>query len=46
MTQERIHAFLKLLDLPAQARSELLKLTPSDYVGTAATLAEFELTQP
>ena len=43
MTQERVHAFLNGLNLPAQARSELLKLTPAGYVGAALELSRMEL---
>jgi adenylosuccinate lyase len=43
MTQERVHAFLNGLDLPAQAQSELFELTPGGYLGAALELSRMEL---
>jgi adenylosuccinate lyase len=43
MTQERVHAFLNGLDLPAQAQSELFELTPAGYLGAALELSRMEL---
>ncbi|CAN6818126.1 unnamed protein product [Brassica oleracea] len=39
VNEESIREFIKGLDLPAEAKSQLLKLTPHTYVGTAAALA-------
>lgn len=39
VTRETLQAFVQSLDIPADARAELLELTPSTYVGLAATLA-------
>jgi adenylosuccinate lyase len=38
-TRESLQAFVESLDLPARAKAELLALTPSAYLGLAATLA-------
>jgi len=40
MTRESLHAFIAGLDLPADAKSRLLALTPSTYIGKAADLAK------
>lgn len=39
VTEEIIREFIKKLDLPEDAKSQLLKLTPHTYVGVAAQLA-------
>ncbi|KFK28518.1 hypothetical protein AALP_AA7G007000 [Arabis alpina] len=39
VNEEIIREFIKKLDLPEDAKSELLKLTPHTYVGAAAALA-------
>jgi adenylosuccinate lyase len=39
MTRESLHEFIAKLALPDDARQRLLALTPSSYVGLAATLA-------
>jgi adenylosuccinate lyase len=39
MTRESLHAFIKGLALPAEAKARLLALTPSTYIGNAAELA-------
>ncbi|KAG2291341.1 hypothetical protein Bca52824_038010 [Brassica carinata] len=39
VNEESIREFIKGLDLPAEAKSQLLKLTPHTYVGAAAALA-------
>ena len=39
ITREDLHAFVKGLPLPADAKQRLLDLTPSTYVGLAAKLA-------
>ncbi|MCP5122292.1 MAG: adenylosuccinate lyase [Pseudomonadales bacterium] len=39
MTEEVIHEFVSRLDLPEQARKELLALTPAAYIGNAAAQA-------
>ena len=39
MTAEVIQAFVSGLDLPAEARSELLALTPASYIGNAVAQA-------
>jgi adenylosuccinate lyase len=35
MSREVIQAFVATLDLPQQARDELLALTPASYIGNA-----------
>ncbi|MEO8344400.1 MAG: adenylosuccinate lyase [Betaproteobacteria bacterium] len=40
MTRESLHAFIRGLDLPADAKARLLALTPSNYIGGAAELAK------
>ena len=39
MTPAVIHAFVAGLDLPEQARAELLALTPASYIGNAVAQA-------
>ncbi len=39
ITQQTLHAFIESLALPAQARADLLALTPATYIGLAANLA-------
>jgi adenylosuccinate lyase len=39
MDRERLHAFIRTLDIPAGAKEELLALTPASYIGLAARLA-------
>jgi adenylosuccinate lyase len=39
MTPEVIHAFVAGLDLPEDARDELLALTPASYIGNAVAQA-------
>ena len=39
VNEESIREFIKGLDLPGEAKSQLLKLTPHTYVGAAAALA-------
>jgi adenylosuccinate lyase len=39
LTRESLHAFIAGLDLPSDAKTRLLELTPSTYVGRAAQLA-------
>ncbi|XP_010529175.1 PREDICTED: uncharacterized protein LOC104806141 [Tarenaya hassleriana] len=39
VTEERIREFIKGLDLPEEAKGQLLKLTPHAYVGAASALA-------
>lgn len=40
MTQERIQEFINQLDIPANAKEQLLKLTPPSYIGKASQLAK------
>ena len=40
MTRELIQQFVMALELPEQARQELLALTPASYIGNAAAQAE------
>ena len=37
--RDRLHAFIRELDIPAAERERLLALTPRDYIGAAANLA-------
>ena len=39
ITRETLHQFVSSLAIPAQARDELLALTPATYIGKAAELA-------
>lgn len=38
VSRETLHAFIRSLAIPEEARERLLKMTPSDYVGLAASL--------
>ena len=40
MSQEVIQAFVETLDLPEEARKNLLALTPADYIGNAVAQAQ------
>jgi adenylosuccinate lyase len=40
MSQEVIQAFVETLDLPNEAREQLLALTPADYIGSAVAQAK------
>ena len=40
ITREALHAFIRTLEIPADARKRLLKLTPATYTGRAAELAK------
>jgi len=39
ITRDALHAFIRGLAIPAEARDRLLALTPSDYIGKAGELA-------
>ena len=39
ITREDLHAFVRTLDIPEEARKRLLELTPSTYLGLAPQLA-------
>jgi adenylosuccinate lyase len=39
ITRETLHAFVRSLDIPEADKAALLALTPSDYLGLAASLA-------
>jgi adenylosuccinate lyase len=39
ITREALHEFVRTLEMPAEAREQLLALTPSTYIGKAAELA-------
>jgi adenylosuccinate lyase len=39
ITRESLHAFIDGLTLPAEAKARLKALSPSTYIGLAATLA-------
>ncbi|MBX9705293.1 MAG: adenylosuccinate lyase, partial [Gammaproteobacteria bacterium] len=39
ITKTSLHTFIKKLDIPADAKKELLKLTPASYIGNAAEQA-------
>jgi len=39
VTEERMRDFIQGLDLPNEAKSNLLKMTPHSYIGAAAELA-------
>jgi adenylosuccinate lyase len=39
ITKQSLHAFIKTLTIPADAKQRLLKLTPATYIGKAAELA-------
>lgn len=40
ITQETLHCFIQSLDIPEAEKNRLLKLTPENYTGLAARLAE------
>jgi adenylosuccinate lyase len=40
ITKDSLHAFIKRLAIPADAKKRLLKLTPATYIGKAAKLAK------
>lgn len=40
ITQDTLRAFIQELELPDQAKTELLKLTPASYIGNAADQAK------
>lgn len=40
ITKETIHAFIHTLDLPDTVKAELLRLTPTNYLGVAVDLAQ------
>ena len=40
ITREAIQAFVDTLDIPEMAKTELLALTPSNYIGSAPTQAK------
>jgi adenylosuccinate lyase len=40
MDRESLHTFVRSLDIPASAKERLLALTPAEYIGAAARLAE------
>ena len=39
MDRDRLHAFIRGLAIPAEAKAQLLALTPASYIGAAARLA-------
>ncbi len=40
ITPERLHAFIATLEIPAQAKQQLMQLTPATYIGNAAEQAK------
>ena len=40
ITPETIHEFVSQLDIPAEAKERLMKLTPATYIGKAVELAK------
>ena len=40
MNRETLHAFIRSLAIPAEAKDKLLALTPATYIGAAAQLAQ------
>ena len=40
ISKESLHAFIKTLDLPEEARQRLLDMTPANYIGLAIELAK------
>jgi adenylosuccinate lyase len=40
VTREILHDFIQSLDIPDDAKSRLLDLTPASYTGLAGTLAK------
>jgi adenylosuccinate lyase len=41
--KEEIHTFIKNLDIPNSAKDQMLQLTPQNYIGAAAKLAQEEI---
>ena len=39
ITREALHEFVRTLEMPVQAREQLLALAPATYIGKAAELA-------
>ena len=39
ITREALHEFVRTLEMPAEAREQLLAMTPGSYIGKAAELA-------
>ena len=39
ITRDALHAFIAALDIPADERERLLRLTPATYLGDAVRLA-------
>jgi len=44
VTKESIKEFIEGLELPAEVKSKLLELTPHNYIGAAAELADVDVT--
>ena len=40
ITEESIHAFIQTLDVSAEIKQELLRLSPSNYIGLSAQLVD------
>jgi adenylosuccinate lyase len=40
INQASLHAFIQTLDIPAEAKSNLLALTPANYIGKATELVK------
>ena len=40
INQQLIHAFVADLDIPTEAKEQLMQLTPSSYIGIANKLAD------
>ena len=40
ITRDTLHAFIKTLDLPKETKTQLLALTPANYIGLAQKLTE------
>lgn len=40
ITQQTLHIFIESLDIPEEAKSLLMNLTPAEYIGKAVTLAK------
>jgi adenylosuccinate lyase len=40
MSREVIQAFVEQLDIPAEAKNQLLAMTPANYIGNAICQAE------
>jgi hypothetical protein len=45
MTEETMRAFIGSLELPIDAKNQLIAMNPSTYVGAATKLATQELSQ-